>query len=69
METKANGHGGARAGAGRKKGGTNAGEHKDVRIVLCCTKDQAKELKEKAAATGKSVSAYIISLIFDDKKI
>lgn len=63
----ANGHGGARAGAGRKKGGTNSGERKNERVVLCCTKEQAEILKQQAASAGLTVSSYILSRLFPKK--
>ena len=67
MQFMANGHGGARQGAGRKKGSTSPSS-KNERIVLCCTHEQAANLKELALKDGKSISAFILDLIEEKLK-
>ncbi len=63
MEKTQNTHGGARAGSGRKKGGTNKGEHKTGRIVISCLESEAELVKELAAQSNKTVSQFIIDLV------
>jgi len=63
MELEKSNHGGARAGSGRKKGGTNKGEHKTGRIVISCLESDAELVKKLAASAGKSVSQFIIDLV------
>lgn len=62
MEEK-NTHGGAREGSGRKKGGTNKGEHKTGRIVISCLESDVELVKRLAEDSGKTVSQYIIDLV------
>ena len=56
-------HGGARPGAGRKKGGKNKGEHHTGRIVISCLESEEAKIKELAAAEGKSLSKFIIERV------
>ncbi|MDD5789202.1 MAG: hypothetical protein PUE30_01545 [Spirochaetia bacterium] len=60
---KKSGRGGARAGAGRKKGGTNKGEHKTGRIVISCLESEAEMIKTLASEEGKNVSQFLIDLV------
>lgn len=64
-ETKS--HGGSRAGAGRKKGGSNAEKqktgYKTGRIVISCLESEAANIKELAAQSGKSVSQFVVESI------
>lgn len=63
--TSKNKHGGAREGAGRKKGSHNAGERKDKRVVLVCTQTEYDTIKEKASAQGKTVTKFLLDLALD----
>lgn len=57
-------HGGARAGAGRKKGSTtgNTG-YKTGRIVISCLESDAEMIKTLASEEGKTVSQFLIDLV------
>lgn len=61
-EAKAENRGGARAGAGRKKGGTNAGEHKSGRLVISCLKSEEAAVRALAEKSGKTISRFLIDL-------
>lgn len=61
MEDEKSTHGGARAGAGRKKGGTNKGEHKTGRIVISCLESQKEAIAKAAAESGMTLAAYVLS--------
>lgn len=63
MEEVKNTHGGARAGSGRKKGGTNKGEHKTGRIVISCLESDVELIKCLASEANKTVSQYVIDLV------
>lgn len=56
-------HGGARAGAGRKKGGKNQGEHKSGRIVISCLESEVELVKKLAQESNKTVSQFLIDLV------
>lgn len=56
-------HGGARVGAGRKKGSTNKGEHKTGRIVISCFESEVTLIKNLAEKENKNVSQYLIDLV------
>lgn len=55
--------GGARPGAGRKKGSFIGDAPKTGRIVIACTKDEELRIKEHARESGKSVSRFIVDEI------
>lgn len=63
METEKTTHGGAREGSGRKKGGTNKGEHKTGRIVISCLESDVELVKKLAAESNKTVSQFLIGLV------
>lgn len=63
MEPEKTTHGGARAGSGRKKGGTNKGEHKIGRIVISCLESDVELVKKLAEKAGKTVSQFMIDLV------
>lgn len=63
MEPEKTTHGGARAGSGRKKGGTNKGEHKTGRIVISCLESDVELVKKLAEKAGKTVSQFMIDLV------
>lgn len=63
------GRGGARAGAGRKKGspgipgaGRKATGVRRVSFSVSCQPEELAAVKEKAAAAGKSVSRFLLDL-------
>lgn len=57
-------HGGARAGAGRKKGSTtNSTGYKNGRIVISCLKTEELAIKQKAKEQNKTVSRLIIDSV------
>lgn len=57
-------HGGARAGAGRKKGSTtNSTGYKTGRIVISCLESEEALIKQMAKEQGKTVSRLIIDLV------
>lgn len=62
MEEAEKKRGGARAGSGRKKGGTNKGEHKTGRIVVSCLESDAELIRNLAARSGKTVSQFVVDL-------
>lgn len=64
-ETK-NNHGGARIGAGRKKGTLNSGEHKTGRIVISCTKNEETLIKELAEKMNITVSKLVIDKVLNN---
>lgn len=55
--------GGARAGAGRKKGTKLDINHRTARIVLSCTDEEAAKIKELAKQSGKNVTRFIIDAV------
>lgn len=57
-----NNHGGARAGAGRKKGGTNKGEKRDKRIVIVCTESEYNQIKLSAEKARKTVTKLLLDI-------
>lgn len=63
MEPEKSTHGGARAGSGRKKGGTNKGERKTGRIVISCLESDVELVKKLAEKAGKTVSQFMIDLV------
>ena len=64
IETEARNWGGARAGAGRKKGARSKSEseRRTRRIVVLATEEQEARLKEMAARAEMSVSSYLLSV-------
>lgn len=62
MENEKATHGGAREGSGRKKGGTNKGEHKTGRIVISCLESDVELIKKLAQESNKTVSQFLIDL-------
>ncbi len=58
-----NTHGGARAGAGRKKGSVAKGEHKTGRIVISCLESEVELVKKLAGESGKTVSRFLMDLV------
>ncbi|WP_288583630.1 hypothetical protein [uncultured Treponema sp.] len=57
-------HGGARAGAGRKKGSTtNNTGYKTGRIVISCLESEEALIKQMAKEQNKTVSQFIIDLV------
>lgn len=57
-------HGGARAGAGRKKGSTtNNTGYKSGRIVVSCLESEEKAIKQIAKEQNKTVSRLIIDSV------
>ena len=57
-------HGGARAGAGRKKGSTtNNTGYKSGRIVISCLESEEMAIKQKAKEQNKTVSRLIIDSV------
>lgn len=63
MEEEKITHGGARAGSGRKKGGTNKGERKSGRIVVTCYENEAEMIKRLADEAGKTVSQFVVDCV------
>lgn len=61
--------GGARAGAGRKKGVPikPAEERRTEKIVVTMTADQKRRITEKAVAAGLSASTYLLTLALSDQ--
>lgn len=55
--------GGARPGAGRKKGTLNKGEHKTGRLVISCLESEEADIRALAEQSGKSVSRYIVDTL------
>ena len=62
MDTQ-NRRGGLREGAGRKKGSVSKGEHKTGRLVISCLESEEAEIRRLAAASGKTVSRYIVDIL------
>lgn len=63
MENKIQ-HGGARIGAGRKKGSTtNNTGYKSGRIVISCLESEEMAIKQKAKEQNKTVSRLIIDSV------
>lgn len=63
MENKIQ-HGGARIGAGRKKGSTiNNTGYKSGRIVISCLESEEKAIKQIAKEQNKTVSRLIIDSV------
>lgn len=59
-------HGGARAGAGRKKGSTaDTSGYKNGRIVISCLESEEIAIKQKAKEQNKTVSRLIVDLVLD----
>lgn len=57
-------HGGARAGAGRKKGSTtNNTGYKTGRIVISCLESDVELVKNLAQKQNKNISQFIIDLV------
>ena len=57
-------HGGARAGAGRKKGSTtNNTGYKTGRIVISCLESDVELVKTLAQKQNKNISQFIIDLV------
>ncbi len=57
-------HGGARAGAGRKKGSTtNNTGYKNGRIVISCLESEEMAIRQKAKEQNKTVSRLIIDSV------
>lgn len=60
-------HGGARAGAGRKKGSTtNSTGYKTGRIVISCLESEEEAVRRKAREQGKTVSRLVIDSVLKD---
>ncbi|QQA01313.1 ribbon-helix-helix domain-containing protein [Treponema peruense] len=61
--------GGKRSGQGRPKGSQTASKSKTGyntgRIVISCLESEVEEIKKLAAASGKSVSRFIIDSILN----
>lgn len=57
--------GGARAGAGRKKGSVKGENYASARIVLCCTPEEAEKIKSLAKESGKNVSRFIVERVLE----
>lgn len=55
--------GGARQGAGRKKGTLNKGEHKTGRIVITCLESEETEIKQLAKNQGKTTTSFILECV------
>lgn len=55
--------GGARPGAGRKKGTLNKGEHKTGRLVISCLESEEAEIRALAEQAGKNVSRFIVDTL------
>ncbi|WP_308687473.1 hypothetical protein [uncultured Treponema sp.] len=63
MESKIQ-HGGARTGAGRKKGSTtNSTGYKTGRIVISCLESEEKAIRQIAKEQGKTISRLVIESI------
>lgn len=62
--------GGARTGAGRKKGVPvkDESERRSARIVVMATAAQAEALKKAAEVEGLSVSSYLLKKAFSEAK-
>jgi hypothetical protein len=66
--------GGKREGAGRPAGSKSRwrkpeSEHKNGRVVLACTEDEAARIKELAAKSGKTISRFVVDAVLNgDKK-
>lgn len=60
--------GGKRAGQGRPKGTTGAYKEvtKNLQVAFKLTADEKKQLEERAANAGLTVSKYIHQLVFGD---
>ena len=57
-------HGGARAGAGRKKGSTTSNTgYKNGRIVISCLESEEMAIRQKAKEQNKTVSRLIIDSV------
>ena len=56
-------HGGARAGAGRKKGSFTGKAPKTGRFTVACTPEEEEKIRALAAESGKSLSRYIVDQI------
>lgn len=61
------GSGGARAGAGRKPLLPGQQKPRKASIHISVTEAEAELIKAKAAAAGKTVSAYLLELVENDK--
>ena len=60
----ANQHGGAREGAGRKKGSTTLGiGYKNGRVVISCTKDEENKVKLLAKEAQMNVSDFVLKAL------
>ena len=62
--------GGARAGAGRKKGGHNAGSaaRSTGRIVVSCLESEEARIREMARERGMSISRFVLSAVLPQKE-
>ena len=64
--------GGARPGAGRKKGSVKEGAHGRKKIFqtasISGTPEEIERLKANAQAAGQSVSRYVLSRLADEAK-
>ena len=57
-------HGGARPGAGRKRKDT---EPRDKTIAISGTETEIKTIRQKAKASGKTTSRFLIELAMEEK--
>ena len=64
MENKQNTHGGARPGAGRKRQDTEA---RNKTIAISGTETEIKKIRQKAKASGKTTSRFLIELAMEEK--
>ena len=63
------GRGGARAGAGRKKGGRNSRGSKAKstgRIVVSCLESEEARIREMARKAGTSISRLVVSSVLGE---
>lgn len=64
MENKQNTHGGARPGAGRKRHDTEA---RRATMAISGTKTELETIRQKAKASGKTTSRFLIELAMEEK--
>ncbi len=58
--------GGARDGAGRKKGSLGKGEKHTGRLVIVCLESEEAEIKRLAKQEGKNVSRFVLDKVFQE---